>query len=86
MEERRMTFVLSYLHQHPPAQPGVHQRLCHPAGGVGSRAVHLGVVFPRKSPPSVGPPTPISVHDDFPARHSCVPLEKKVKISERTEK
>lgn len=70
----------SHLHQYPPAQLGLHQRFCHPACSVGGRAVHLGVVLSRESSAPVGPPTTVCVHDDFPARHSCITLREITKI------
>lgn len=70
----------SHLHQYPPAQLGLHQRFCHPACSVGGRAVHLGVVLSRESSAPVGPPTTVRVHNDFPARHSCITLREITKI------
>ncbi len=34
-----------YLYEAPPADAGLHEGLCDPAGGVGGGAVHLGVVL-----------------------------------------
>lgn len=68
----------SHLHQHPPAQFGLHQRFGHPASSVGSGAVHFGAVLPRERSPTVSPPTAVCVHDDFPARHSSIALTNEI--------
>lgn len=64
----------THLDQHTPAETRLHQRLGHPAGGVGSRAVHLGVVLPGKGSAPMGAPAPVGVHDDFTARQTSVTL------------
>ena len=55
------------LHQAPSAQPGGHEALGHPPGGVGGTPVHLGGVLAREGPASVSAPPAVGVHDDLPA-------------------
>lgn len=69
-----MTWKLLHLHQDPPAQSGLHQRLRHPACSVGGRAVHLGGVLPGESPAPVRSPSAVRVNDDLPACDSSVAL------------
>lgn len=64
----------THLDQHAPAETSLHQRFGHPAGGVGSRAVHLGVVLPGEGSAPVSAPAPVSVHDDFTACQTSVTL------------
>lgn len=64
----------THLDQHPSAEPGFHQGLGHPAGSVGSGAVHLGVVFAREGAAAVGPPAAVGVDDDLAARQTRVTL------------
>lgn len=65
----------AYLDQHSPAEPSLHQRLGHPACGISSRAVHLGVILPREGPTAMGSPASISVNNDFTPRQAGIPLE-----------
>lgn len=64
----------THLHQHPAAQPGLDQGLGHPARGVGGRAIHFGVILPRKGTAAMGSPAPIGVHDDLAAGQTSVTL------------
>lgn len=63
-----------HLNQHPPAQFGLDQGLGHPAGSIGSRAIHLGEIFTRESSPTMGPPASVRINDDLPTRHSSITL------------
>lgn len=64
----------THLNQYALAQVGLHQRLGHPAGGVRSRAVHLGVVLSRKGPTPMSSPAPIGVYDDLTASEPRIAL------------
>lgn len=70
-----------YLDQHPPAQPSLDERLGHPAGSIGRRPVHLGVVLAREGTPTMSPPAAVSVHDDLAACQPCITLEEKINQS-----
>ena len=41
----RKTMILAYLNKAPPAKSGFDEALGHPSRGIGSGAVHLGVVL-----------------------------------------
>lgn len=71
---QQLTLNLFYLHQDPPAQSGLHQRLRHPACSIGGWAVHLCVVLPWESPAPVRSPATVSVNDDLPTCDSSVAL------------
>lgn len=75
-----------HLHQNSPAQFGLDQRFGHPAGSVGSGAVHLWEVFAGESSTSVSSPPSVCVDDDLPARDSGVTLvhNKKPEMSKIT--
>lgn len=68
-----------HLDKHPLAQLSLHQRLGHPARSVGSRAVHLCVVFPRKGSSTMGTPASISVNNDLTASKASITLQKQDK-------
>ena len=55
-------------------QTGGHHVLCHPAGGIGRRAVHLGGILAGEGAAAVGGGAAVSIHNDFPAGEPGVPL------------
>lgn len=63
-----------HLNQNSPAQFGFNQRLGHPASSIGSRAINLWEVFARESSSTVSPPTTVCVHNNLPARYTCITL------------
>ena len=51
---------------------GSHDILGHPAGCVGSGAVHLGGVFPGEGAAAVAAITAVGVHNDLPAGEAAI--------------
>lgn len=66
--------ALGQLHQHAPAQALGHQRLGHPPGGLGRRAVHLGGVLSGEGATAVRAPAAIGVHDDLASGQAGIAL------------
>lgn len=75
---------LTHLDQHTPAETRLHQRLGHPAGGVGSRTVYLCVIFPGEGSAPMGAPTPVGVHDDLTPSQTSITLWAKHQTEART--
>lgn len=63
-----------YLEQAATTQAASDERLCDPAGGIGSRAVNLGPVLARKGSTSVCPPASVRVDNDLSAGKARVAL------------
>lgn len=72
--ESSNTLSKAYLDQNTAAEPSFHQGLGHPAGGVGGRPVHLGVVLAGEGAAAVRAPAAVRVHDDLPPRDTGVTL------------
>lgn len=64
----------THLDQHSLAEASLHQGLRHPACSVSGRSVHLGIIFPREGPSSMGAPTTIRVNNDFTSRQASITL------------
>ena len=62
------------LDERTAGQLGVDERLCDPAGKVGSRAVDLGVVLAGESTTTVGTPATVGVDNDLTAGKTSVTL------------
>lgn len=69
-----MILSKAYLNQDTAAEPSLHQRLGHPAGCVGGRPVHLGVVLAREGPAAVRSPAAVGVNNDLPASDTSITL------------
>lgn len=66
--------MCTHLDQNPSTEPSLHQGLGHPASSVGSRAVHLGVVFAREGATAVGSPAAVRVDNDLTPRQTSITL------------
>ena len=62
----------AYLNKAPPAEPGLDEALGHPSGGVGGRAVDLGVVLAAEGAAAVRAPPAVRVDDDLAAGEAGV--------------
>lgn len=62
------------LDEHPPTEPRLHQRQCHPSRSVSGTAVDLGEVLAGESAPAVGPPAAIRIDDDLAACQAGIAL------------
>ena len=62
----------AYLNKAPPGKPGLDEALGDPSGGVGGRAVDLGVVLAAEGAAAVRAPPAVRVDDDLAAGEAGV--------------
>lgn len=66
--------LYTYLDHDTLAEPSFHQRFGYPTGSIGSRAIYLCVVLPRKRSASMGTPTPIGIDNDLTPSETSITL------------